>query len=330
MESETDEITKGKKSNEAIDVEEKEANVNYDSVTLNEQLEVIQDLSKEDKKSDLLKSSVETSETSMSQVSLVIPKTPPCTPDKMSMDGEWECDDFVKYMMKQILKSESTIEYVEAEEIETQKESDRICFKTTYDFDEKLGDKEKQEAECNFYTGVDNIASTFVDNLLDNAIDVATEESNKLGLAKIEDFISRTSRKSTTSIDSLRWPCISEFTKDLGEAAINDFVMTWEYDEDWLYCIDFIIIQSDECSDYYNYEVKWSIPTYPYPIPQATASVFFTIEVSRIKPSRCPVDVSYVFEGSRLSHAPGKVPFNEGFLFDIIDAKLAFYKNLYF
>lgn len=36
----------------------------------------------------------------------------------------------------------------------------------------------------------------------------------------------------------------------------------------------------------------WSIPTKEYPIAQATATVFFTIEVSRVKPKFCVVNVS--------------------------------------
>jgi len=34
----------------------------------------------------------------------------------------------------------------------------------------------------------------------------------------------------------------------------------------------------------YRYRVRWSIPTRRHPIPRATASVYFTIEVSKITP----------------------------------------------
>lgn len=37
---------------------------------------------------------------------------------------------------------------------------------------------------------------------------------------------------------------------------IYEFMDTWDYDEDWLYCVDFLTQQSDECSDYYKYEVN--------------------------------------------------------------------------
>ena len=52
------------------------------------------------------------------------------------------------------------------------------------------------------------------------------------------------------------WPTISSFTIALGEEKIVEYVTTWYYEENWLYCIDFILQQSDEVSDFYTYEVK--------------------------------------------------------------------------
>lgn len=52
------------------------------------------------------------------------------------------------------------------------------------------------------------------------------------------------------------WPTISSFTVELGEEKIVEYVTTWYYEENWLYCIDFILQQSDEVSDFYTYEVK--------------------------------------------------------------------------
>lgn len=41
----------------------------------------------------------------------------------------------------------------------------------------------------------------------------------------------------------------------MGRNKIYEFMDTWDYDEDWLYCVDFLTQQSDDCSDYYKYEV---------------------------------------------------------------------------
>ena len=59
---------------------------------------------------------------------------------------------------------------------------------------------------------------------------------------------------------------------------------TWEYDECWLYCVDFIGKEEKEFSDLYNYRACWSIPTRRKPIPRFTANVYFTYCVSKIKP----------------------------------------------
>ena len=59
---------------------------------------------------------------------------------------------------------------------------------------------------------------------------------------------------------------------------------TWEYDDCWLYCIDFIGKEEKDFHVSYNYRVMWSIPTRRKPIPKFTASVYFTYDVSKIKP----------------------------------------------
>ncbi len=72
-------------------------------------------------------------------------------------------------------------------------------------------------------------------------------------------------------------------------------------DSCWLYAIDFLERKSFEFNDLYIYQVKissinfsrcsilliqvrYSIPTRRQPIPRHTASVYFTIDVSKIKP----------------------------------------------
>lgn len=54
------------------------------------------------------------------------------------------------------------------------------------------------------------------------------------------------------------------------------------------------------------------------------------MEVSRILPKTCPVNVTYVFEGNRVVHSSKKHPFNEDWLFGVVDAKLELFKRLDF
>lgn len=38
-------------------------------------------------------------------------------------------------------------------------------------------------------------------------------------------------------------------------------------------------------------QVMFSLPTCKYPVAQATASVYFVVELSKLKPANCPVNV---------------------------------------
>lgn len=59
-----------------------------------------------------------------------------------------------------------------------------------------------------------------------------------------------------------------------------------------MYNVEFIALKADQFSEFFLYEVKWSVPTPEYPIPQVTASVFFSIEARHVEPKSFPVDVS--------------------------------------
>jgi len=118
------------------------------------------------------------------------------------------------------------------------------------------------------------------------------------------------------------WPSCDQFTADLGVEKINEFMdCCWEKGDKWRHCTDFLRQETNEHDVSYKYQAKWSIPTQQCPIPKATASVFFTIQVSTVKPGSLPVNVFYVFESSRLVHLPGFSLFREKWLQDIIDNK---------
>lgn len=60
----------------------------------------------------------------------------------------------------------------------------------------------------------------------------------------------------------------------------------------WKFYAEFIGLVSDGSSDFYSYQVRWSVPTPAYPEPQVTVSVFFTVEATKNKYPNCPVEVS--------------------------------------
>ncbi|XP_070538545.1 A-kinase anchor protein 14-like [Ptychodera flava] len=132
-------------------------------------------------------------------------------------------------------------------------------------------------------------------------------------------------------IKNIKWMRCDEFTSEKGIAKIEEFIKTtWEYIGAWLYCIDFLREEEDEYSKFYRYQVRWSIPTRRKPIPRATACVYFTVEVSKIKPGHFPVEVYYVFEANRLVHKPGMSRFRESWLKDIIESKLIMVEGVQF
>ncbi|XP_033127041.1 A-kinase anchor protein 14-like [Anneissia japonica] len=176
--------------------------------------------------------------------------------------------------------------------------------------------------------GFENQAHELVDRVIDNArkrilkdIGVNEDEDGR-PLSSIRSYSTLLYRETEDyEIKDIVWMTIEEFSVEEGEKKINEFVQTWDYEDSWLYCIDFLREEEDDFSKKYRYQVRWSIPTRRKPIPRATACVYFTIEVSKMKPKHFPVDVYYIFETNRLVHKPGQSRFRSRWLKDVIENK---------
>ncbi|GAA56582.1 A-kinase anchor protein 14 [Clonorchis sinensis] len=121
---------------------------------------------------------------------------------------------------------------------------------------------------------------------------------------------------------NIKWPTIGEFNPELGLKRIEEYIKGWQVDESWLHCTDILSEEDTPYDVLYRYRVRWSVPTRRAPIPQATASIYFTIKVSKIKPKMQDVDVYYQVETFRTTHKPGATRFCEQWLRDVIDSKL--------
>ncbi|XP_066194888.1 A-kinase anchor protein 14 isoform X2 [Sylvia atricapilla] len=75
-------------------------------------------------------------------------------------------------------------------------------------------------------------------------------------------------------------------------------------------------------SKWYHYKACWGLPTRRKPVPRATASVYFVIVISKLKPDTLPVQVFYRLESSRLIRRPEQCQFREKWLQDIIENKI--------
>ncbi|XP_052215551.1 A-kinase anchor protein 14-like [Dreissena polymorpha] len=137
-------------------------------------------------------------------------------------------------------------------------------------------------------------------------------------------------REDDYVIENISWLSIGDFSTQTAEKKIDDFIKTWKYDKSWLYCIDYLGCDEHEFDTRHRFRVRWSVPTRRKPIPRATACVYFTFQVSKIKPKSHPVEVFYVFETNRLVHRPGESRFREKWLKDIIESKVMMMQALAF
>lgn len=164
---------------------------------------------------------------------------------------------------------------------------------------------------------VDMVINKAIERLTD--LDIETENRNNNAADKEN---TSSVQKDDYQVKDITWLTIAEFTEERGVEKINDFIKTWEYEGSWQYCVDFLSADQHEFDTRYRYRVRWSIPTRRKPIPRATACVYFTFQVSKIKPKSHPVQVFYVFETNRLVHRPGQSRFREKWLKDIIESKV--------
>ncbi|KAJ8925468.1 hypothetical protein NQ315_009302 [Exocentrus adspersus] len=227
---------------------------------------------------------------------------------------------------------------------------------------EKTPEKEKfvrvvSIALSSFLSGNLSITSDFIDlNLCDQYCDIITFSKRFVDgiLEEAEGLINKHSKKSSLPIGNIPiqlnrnresaefypviveyerpkfsvWPSIAEFTIELGAEKIDEYLSSFSTNEDWLYIIYYLGNEIDATSHYYKYEAVWSLPSPEYPIAQATASVFFTIEVSDVLPPRCIVSVTFQFESFQFTHTPGVTDFSEEWLNYILDSKIGVYKKI--
>lgn len=162
-------------------------------------------------------------------------------------------------------------------------------------------------------------AEVIVTGAIDSAVeDVKTENRNNLKNIWINNY----GTGEQQEVKNITWSACKDFTEEVGLNQIEEYVGTWVRDNAWLHCIDFIGKEELDYDFKYVYRVRWSIPTRRKPIPRATACVYFTFQVSKIKPDTLPVQVSFVFEGNRLIHHPGKSIFQEVWLKNIVESKI--------
>ncbi|XP_042732585.1 A-kinase anchor protein 14 isoform X3 [Lagopus leucura] len=139
------------------------------------------------------------------------------------------------------------------------------------------------------------------------------------------------------AVRNIQWTTCEDFSVERGQQQIEEYIsteralvvqQTWELHKSWLHCSEFLWEEDLQYSKKYHYRVLWSIPTRRKPIPLATASTYFVIEISKIKPATLPVEVFFFLESSRLIHRPEHCRFREKWLKDIIENKIILRERL--
>uniref|UniRef100_A0A8C4I1Q9 Si:dkeyp-81f3.4 n=1 Tax=Dicentrarchus labrax TaxID=13489 RepID=A0A8C4I1Q9_DICLA len=114
---------------------------------------------------------------------------------------------------------------------------------------------------------------------------------------------------------NVSWVACKDFTVEVGKKQIGEYIQTWEMQPCWLYSLDFLYSTEEEHDTFHHYRARFSTPTPRKPI-QGTASVYFVVDISKVKPQTLPVEVLFVVESNRLVHTPGRTRFREKWLAD--------------
>ncbi|XP_071425575.1 A-kinase anchor protein 14 [Pithys albifrons albifrons] len=129
-------------------------------------------------------------------------------------------------------------------------------------------------------------------------------------------------------IKNIQWTTGNNFTVEGGRQQIEELISTWDIHESWLHHSEFLEEEELKDSKRYHYRACWGIPTRRKPIPRATASVYFVIVISKLKPDTSPVEVFFRLESSRLIRRPEEFQFREQWLKDIIENKIILIERL--
>ncbi|XP_021261825.1 A-kinase anchor protein 14 isoform X2 [Numida meleagris] len=164
------------------------------------------------------------------------------------------------------------------------------------------------------------------------AIEKAAHTIVKNGIRAAQEYylnnVQKEAAEAEYAVKNIQWITCENFTVERGQQQIEEYISTWELHESWLHCSEFLREEDLQYSKRYHYGVIWSIPTRRKPIPLATASTYFVIEISKIKPITLPVEVFFFLESSRLIHRPEYCRFREKWLKDIIENKIILRERL--
>lgn len=170
-----------------------------------------------------------------------------------------------------------------------------------------------------YLDAIKRLSAEITEDVIRRAIYYIEEEKKKEEAAKV-----------IYKVKNIEWMKCEDFTVPRGVLQIEQYMKTWELHESWLHWTSYLDEEELQYSIQYHYRVCWSIPTCRKPIPRATASVYFIIQISKIKPATLPVEVFFMVETNKLIHRPGESRFKEKWLKEVIESKISMMETVDF
>ncbi|XP_072389963.1 uncharacterized protein [Diabrotica undecimpunctata] len=200
------------------------------------------------------------------------------------------------------------------------------CFEFTCEFKRK-----ERQITCSPFKDLEVLTEEFVDCIINEAtaevekhLTKYTSNSGKKHMRlEMDDDVHPSIMKTAFS-----WPTIKQFNIALGLQKITEFVMACNAKERWLFGVYYLGTIREAVSAFYEYEVICGLPSPVYPIAQATASIYFVIEVSHVIPPTCSVTVTFQFETNKSVYNAEITGLSETALLHILNCKIKIYSSL--
>ncbi|CAG5015089.1 unnamed protein product [Parnassius apollo] len=126
--------------------------------------------------------------------------------------------------------------------------------------------------------------TSYEDQAIDAVVSVINRAKEKLGVRQTLKQLA-TSRDIYGSAAKVPLTGLKIPLAITSEQLIADTIeKKWRLTDIFKYSLKYKGTTKDECSQYFYFEAIFSQPTASYPIPQATASVFFRVEDKLIEP----------------------------------------------
>ncbi|XP_023940614.1 uncharacterized protein LOC112047658 [Bicyclus anynana] len=159
--------------------------------------------------------------------------------------------------------------------------------------------------------------------ILNRAREMLGERQTLKQLAISRDALSPPAKVALTSLK-----CPLAITSE--ELIKNTIEKKWKLTENLMYILKYMGISKDEGAVYYYFEAVFSQPTAAYPIPQATASVFFTLQDKQVEPPevRGVPKMMFRIEGQVTDHDIRYVTLVADWILSVLQMKIKLFRRI--